>query len=94
MRASPQNETIATALAKRWLDARGLQAKPGKSVRANFSAAQQFFYRFWAFCFLSVTAGCDASAFYQAALMKYGHQNLYICSPSGFGQQSHCTLKV
>jgi hypothetical protein len=42
----------------------------------------------------STIAGCDASSFHKEILAKYLHPNVYVCSPSGFGQQSSCTLKI
>ncbi len=44
--------------------------------------------------FFSTIAGCDLSSFHKEILAKYSHPDVYICSPSGFGQQSSCTLKV
>jgi hypothetical protein len=44
--------------------------------------------------FFSAIAGCDLSSLHKEILAKYSHPDVYICSPSGFGQQSSCILKV
>ena len=62
--------------------------------RFKSSRAQRFSIQFLALAFLFSIGGCDESSFRKEILAKYSHPDIYICSPSGFGQQSHCELKI
>ncbi|MGO4641605.1 hypothetical protein AB4Z43_24490 [Mesorhizobium sp. 2RAF45] len=66
----------------------------GTKSRSKSAVMQRFSIQFLALGFLLAINGCDASDFRREILAKYSHPDVYVCSPSGFGQQSHCELKI
>jgi len=66
----------------------------GKGSRFKPTLTQRSSVQFLAFGFIFSINGCDVSSFHKEILAKYSHPDAYVCSPSGFGQQSHCELKI
>ena len=64
--------------------------------RSQFKPAltQRFSVQFLAIGLIFSINGCDVSSFRREILARYSHPDVYVCSPSGFGQQSHCELKI
>lgn len=62
---------------------------------SDFRAVKNSFgFRFFIIFSLLTMAGCDSDSIRKDVLSKYLKHDIYSCSPSGFGQQSHCTLKM
>jgi len=59
----------------------------GTEPKFKLALTKRFSVLFLVFGSLSLVTGCDAEFFHK-------RPDVYVCSPSGFGQQAHCAQKV